>query len=61
MRIHKRDRRTAKTCWCASCGAKYWKDQEGNWQLERRMTWIDEPEEPSMAEQPSRPTQAPAR
>lgn len=47
MRIFKKDKRTAKTCWCASCGAKYWKDQEGNWRIEKRKTWLDEATEPS--------------
>jgi hypothetical protein len=47
LRLSKTDKRTAKTCWCASCGAKFWKDREGNWRVERRTTWVDEPREPS--------------
>lgn len=46
LRVFKKDKRTAKTCWCASCGAKYWKDQEGNWRLERRTTWLDHTTDP---------------
>lgn len=33
--------RTAKTRWCGSCGAQYWRQGKGVWQKERRMTWID--------------------
>jgi hypothetical protein len=33
--------RTPKTRWCGSCGAQYWRDNEGLWQKERRATWID--------------------
>ncbi len=47
MRLFKKDKRTAKTCWCASCGAQHWMDPEGNWQLERRKTWLDETTDPS--------------
>jgi hypothetical protein len=43
LRPFKRDKRTAKTCWCASCGAEFWKDREGTWRPERRKTWLDEP------------------
>jgi hypothetical protein len=41
MRLYKKDERTSNTCWCASCGGKYWKDREGNWRIERRTTWLD--------------------
>jgi hypothetical protein len=44
MRLFKEEERSAKTCWCASCGGKYWKDQEGNWRVERRRTWMDGPQ-----------------
>ncbi|MHC5540543.1 hypothetical protein ACYOEI_20170 [Singulisphaera rosea] len=33
--------RAAKTRWCGSCGAQYWRQGKGVWQKERRMTWID--------------------
>jgi hypothetical protein len=46
LRLFKKDKRTAKTCWCASCGAKFWKDREGTWRPERRKTWLDAPAEP---------------
>jgi hypothetical protein len=47
LRLFKKDKRTAKTCWCASCGAMFWKDREGTWRLERRRTWLDQPEQTS--------------
>jgi hypothetical protein len=40
-RLIKEEKRSAKTWWCASCGAKLWKDREGQWQKERRKTWLD--------------------
>jgi hypothetical protein len=47
LRLVKKDKRTAKTCWCASCGGTFWKDREGVWRPERRKTWLDAQEEPS--------------
>ena len=41
LRLWRKERRTAKTRWCASCGGKYWKDRKGVWQEERRRTWLD--------------------
>jgi transcription elongation factor Elf1 len=35
------NKRTARTRWCGSCGAQYWRDPQGLWQKERRATWID--------------------
>jgi hypothetical protein len=52
MRLFKNEKRSSNTCWCASCGGKFWKDKEGAWRPERRKTWID------VAEQPA-PTQTP--
>jgi hypothetical protein len=46
MRIFMKDKRTANTCWCASCGGKYWKDRTGTWRIERRKTWLDKADEP---------------
>jgi hypothetical protein len=46
MRLFKKDRRSSNTYWCASCGGKYRKDQEGNWRGERRETWLDGSKEP---------------
>ncbi len=46
LRVFKKDKRTGNTCWCASCGAKHWKDREGNWRVERRKTWLDEATDP---------------
>jgi hypothetical protein len=45
MRLLMKDGRTTNTCWCASCGGKYWKDREGHWRVERRKTWLDSPKE----------------
>jgi hypothetical protein len=56
--MFKRDKRTAKTCWCASCGAKFWKDREGEWRPERRKTWLDESAQPSTPGLPSSPAVA---
>jgi hypothetical protein len=39
--LFKTDPRTATTGWCASCGGKYWRDAQGNWNPERRKTWLD--------------------
>jgi hypothetical protein len=47
LRLYKQDKRTAKTCWCASCGGKFWKDREGTWRVERRKTWHDAQAKPS--------------
>jgi hypothetical protein len=47
LRLFKKDKRTAKTCWCASCGARFWKDREGTWRVERRWTWLDAQAEPA--------------
>ncbi len=55
MRLFMKDRRTTNTRWCASCGGKFWKDQEGNWRVERRKTWLDEPTEPSTLAVEDRP------
>jgi hypothetical protein len=41
LRLLKKDKRTANTCWCASCGGKFWKDRQGVWRVERRTTWLD--------------------
>ena len=41
LRLLKQDRRTVNTHWCAACGAKLWKDQEGQWQREKRRTYLD--------------------
>ena len=41
MQLSKTEDRSSNTCWCASCGGKYWKDREGNWRVERRTTWFD--------------------
>jgi hypothetical protein len=43
MRLFKNEQRSSNTSWCASCGGKYWKDQEGNWRAEQRTTWLDGP------------------
>jgi hypothetical protein len=43
----KKEKRSANTFWCARCGGKYWKDQQGHWRLERRKTWFDRTKEPS--------------
>jgi hypothetical protein len=62
LRLLKKDKRTAKTCWCASCGADFWKDRQGTWRPERRKTWLDEPAKPStsgMPSSPAAPTQVP--
>jgi hypothetical protein len=53
LRVFRKDKRTAKTCWCASCGAVFWKDLEGTWRPERRQTWLDESKEPPPAEKPA--------
>jgi hypothetical protein len=53
LRPLKKEKRTAKTCWCASCGQKYWKDQEGTWRVERRKTYLDAPESPPPTEKPA--------
>jgi hypothetical protein len=45
LRLFKRDKRTANTRWCASCGGKLWRDREGTWRVERRSTWLDTPVE----------------
>jgi hypothetical protein len=34
--------RMIKTRWCASCGAKYWRNSAGEWKEERRRTWLDD-------------------
>ena len=47
MRLFMKDLRTTNTRWCASCGGKFWKDQEGNWRVERRKTWLDRETEPT--------------
>ena len=47
MRLFKKDERSSNTFWCASCGGKYWKDQQGTWRPERRKTWLDGRQEPS--------------
>jgi hypothetical protein len=49
LRLFGQEKRTAKTYWCASCGAKLWKDREGRWQNERRRTWLDTAEVPAAA------------
>jgi hypothetical protein len=46
MRLFKKDKRSSNTCWCASCGGKFWKDRGGNWCVERRKTWLDAQKEP---------------
>jgi hypothetical protein len=52
LRLFKKEKRTTKTCWCASCGGKFWKDREGIWRVERRRTWLDtSPPEPPPTEQ----------
>jgi hypothetical protein len=45
MQLFKKDKRTANTRWCASCGGKYWKGQDGNWHVEKRRTWLDAQDE----------------
>ena len=35
--------RTKNTLWCASCGALYWRTNEGEWKKERRQIWLDLP------------------
>jgi len=47
MRLLKKEKRSANTRWCASCGGQFWKDAEGNWRVERRKTWWDARNEPS--------------
>jgi hypothetical protein len=62
LRPFRKDKRTVKTCWCASCGAKFWKDSEGNWRPERRNTWLDEPAQqqaPGVASAPAAPNRVP--
>jgi hypothetical protein len=41
IRLVTNEPRSSNTFWCASCGAKLWKDKEGSWQHERRQTWLD--------------------
>lgn len=41
LRLGKQEQRTAKTRWCAACGAQLWRDLEGQWRPERRKTWLD--------------------
>jgi hypothetical protein len=41
MRLFKDEKRSSNTFWCASCGAKFWKDNEGKWRIEKRTTWVD--------------------
>lgn len=41
LRLGTREKRTSKTRWCACCGAKLWRDDRGQWQPERRRTWLD--------------------
>jgi hypothetical protein len=41
MKIGKQDQRSANTRWCAGCGAKYWRDRQGVWKVEKRTTWYD--------------------
>jgi hypothetical protein len=41
MHLAKLEKRSGNTRWCAGCGGKYWRDGQGAWQEERRITWHD--------------------
>jgi hypothetical protein len=53
LQLFKTEKRSSNTCWCASCGGKFWKDREGTWRPERRKTWIDVDAEPAPAQTPA--------
>ncbi|WP_422926372.1 hypothetical protein [Singulisphaera sp. PoT] len=55
IRFWGRGKRSAKTRWCGSCGAQYWRIGRGVWQKERRFTWVDELNETKAGEAVPRP------
>jgi len=41
MQLFRKEVRSSRTYWCASCGAKFWKDANRNWRPEKRKTWLE--------------------
>jgi|GEM_PF-5559296 len=54
VRFWGKGKRTAKTRWCGSCGAQYWRQGQGLWQKERRVTWVDDLTRSKVGEDKSR-------
>lgn len=42
LRLTRPEKRLSRTLWCASCGETLWKDGDGEWQKERRKTWLED-------------------